>query len=90
MADSSSGSYDAVIIGAGHNGLTAALLLQRAGLRTVLLEAKRYAGDRKSFGVAIDQHQAVQLRLAEMATKLVAARLMTAEAANESSGSSKK
>ena len=36
--------YDAIIIGAGHNGLTAALLLQRAGLRTVLLEAKRYAG----------------------------------------------
>lgn len=46
-----------------------------------LSEAKRYASDRKSFGVAIDQHQAVQLRLAEMATKLVAARLMTAEAA---------
>jgi phytoene dehydrogenase-like protein len=37
-------TYDVVIIGAGHNGLTAALLLQRAGLRTVLLEAKRYAG----------------------------------------------
>src|SRR5215212_5863271 len=37
-------TYDAVIIGAGHNGLTAALLLQRAGLRTVCLEAKRYAG----------------------------------------------
>jgi phytoene dehydrogenase-like protein len=36
--------YDVVIIGAGHNGLTAALLLQRAGLRTVLLESKRYAG----------------------------------------------
>jgi len=46
-----------------------------------LNEARRYAGERKAFGVTIDQHQAVQLRLAEMATKLVAARLITREAA---------
>ena len=46
-----------------------------------LNEARRYAGERKAFGATIDQHQAVQLRLAEMATKLVAARLMTREAA---------
>lgn len=46
-----------------------------------LNEALRYAGERKAFGTTIDQHQAVQLRLAEMATKLVAARLMTREAA---------
>ena len=37
-------TYDAIIIGAGHNGLTAAVLLQGAGLRTLCLEAKRYAG----------------------------------------------
>ncbi|MBB3271368.1 UNVERIFIED_ORG: alkylation response protein AidB-like acyl-CoA dehydrogenase [Pseudomonas parafulva] len=46
-----------------------------------LAEAKRYASERSSFGVTIDKHQAVQLRMADMATKLVAARLMTAEAA---------
>ncbi len=46
-----------------------------------LNEARRYAGERKAFGVTIDQHQAVQLRLADMATRLVAARLMTREAA---------
>ncbi|MGO4446945.1 phytoene desaturase family protein [Mycobacterium sp. 2YAF39] len=36
--------YDAIVIGAGHNGLTAAALLQRAGMRTVCLEANTYAG----------------------------------------------
>lgn len=36
--------YDAIVVGAGHNGLTAATLLQQAGLRTLVLEAKRYAG----------------------------------------------
>jgi alkylation response protein AidB-like acyl-CoA dehydrogenase len=48
---------------------------------TALSEAKRYAADRKTFGVSIDRHQAVQLRLADMATKLVTARLVTLEAA---------
>jgi alkylation response protein AidB-like acyl-CoA dehydrogenase len=46
-----------------------------------LNEARRYASERKAFGVTIDQHQAVQIKLADMATRLVAARLMTREAA---------
>lgn len=36
--------FDAIVVGAGHNGLTAAALLQRAGLRTLCLDAKLYAG----------------------------------------------
>nr|WP_090276586.1 NAD(P)/FAD-dependent oxidoreductase [Mycolicibacterium komanii]CRL70016.1 FAD dependent oxidoreductase, putative [Mycolicibacterium komanii] len=36
--------YDAIIVGAGHNGLTTAAILQRAGLHTLCLEANTYAG----------------------------------------------
>lgn len=36
--------YDAIVIGAGHNGLAASALLQRAGLATLCLESNRYAG----------------------------------------------
>ena len=41
----------------------------------------RYAQQRHTFGVQISQHQAIQLKLADMATKIQAARLMTYDAA---------
>lgn len=37
-------TYDVIVVGAGHNGLAAAVLLQEAGRRVLVLEAKRYAG----------------------------------------------
>lgn len=37
-------AYDAVVIGAGHNGLTLALYLQRAGLRTLVVEGAPRVG----------------------------------------------
>ena len=43
--------------------------------------AIQYAQQRETFGVPISQHQAIQLKLADMATKIQAARLLTYDAA---------
>ena len=37
-------NYDAVIVGGGHNGLTAAGYLAKAGLKTVVLERRPVVG----------------------------------------------
>jgi alkylation response protein AidB-like acyl-CoA dehydrogenase len=52
------------------------------GLAQAAFEAAlRYSRERSTFGQAICQHQAVQLKLADMATAVTAARLLTAHAA---------
>ena len=45
--------------------------------------AMRYAHERETFGVPIHKHQAIQFKLADMATKLEASRLLVRSAARE-------
>ena len=55
---------------------------QSVGMARTAFEAARdYARERKTFGKAIAEHQAVAFRLADMATNIEAARLMTLNAA---------
>jgi len=60
--------------------ITAAMGLGVA--RAALDEAIRYAGERKQFGKPINRFQAIQMKLAEMATDLEAARHLTYYAAS--------
>jgi alkylation response protein AidB-like acyl-CoA dehydrogenase len=51
------------------------------GIATAAFEAAiRYAQEREAFGKPIAHHQAIQLKLAQMATKIEAARVLTLEA----------
>jgi butyryl-CoA dehydrogenase len=62
----------------GRIGIAAqALGIARASLE----DALAYAAERKTFGKPIAQHQAIQFKLADMATELDAARLLTWRAA---------
>jgi len=49
--------------------------------RAAFEEALSYSGERKTFGVPIREHQAIQFMLADMATEVDAARLLTHRAA---------
>ncbi len=53
--------------------------VSRAAFETAI----RYAQERHTFGKPIAEHQAIQLKLAEMGTKLEAARLLTYQAADK-------
>jgi len=57
------------------------------GLAQAAFEAAlRYSRERTAFGQAICQHQAVQLKLADMATAITTARLLTLHAAERTEG----
>ena len=64
------------------NGGRIGIAAQALGIASGAYElAKKYALERKSFGVALAQHQAIQFKLADMATQIDAARLLCLKAA---------
>jgi alkylation response protein AidB-like acyl-CoA dehydrogenase len=54
--------------------------------RAAFEQAIKYAQQRETFGKPICEHQAIQLKLADMATKIEAARLLTRQAAAKKDG----
>lgn len=77
--------------GSGFHALMKVLNSSRLGIsahalgltRRALDESLAYAKSRKQFGVPIAQHQAIQFYLADMATRLDAARLLVLRAASD-------
>jgi alkylation response protein AidB-like acyl-CoA dehydrogenase len=64
------------------NGGRIGIASQALGIASGALELSlKYAKERKAFGVEIARHQAIQFKLADMATKIDAARLLCLQAA---------
>lgn len=64
------------------NGGRIGIASQALGIASGCLELSlKYAKERKAFGKTISQHQAIQFKLAEMATQIEAARLLCWQAA---------
>jgi alkylation response protein AidB-like acyl-CoA dehydrogenase len=64
------------------NGGRIGIAAQALGIAAGAYElALKYSKERKAFGKAISEHQAIQFKLAEMATKIEAARLLVYKAA---------
>jgi alkylation response protein AidB-like acyl-CoA dehydrogenase len=66
------------VLNGGRIGIAAQAIGIAAGAYELALQ---YSKERKSFGKPISEHQAIQFKLAEMATKIDAARLMVWQAA---------
>jgi alkylation response protein AidB-like acyl-CoA dehydrogenase len=64
------------------NGGRIGIAAQALGIASGAYElALKYSKDRKAFGKVLNQHQAIQFKLSEMATKIDAARLLVHKAA---------
>ncbi|MFO0973494.1 MAG: acyl-CoA dehydrogenase family protein [Phycisphaerae bacterium] len=81
------------LVGKLHDGYVDALRVLDRGRVTIaslsvglgrgcLEEAVKYAAERRSFGVPLHQHQAIQMKLADMETQIEAARILVRQAAS--------
>lgn len=68
------------VLNGGRIGIAAQALGIAAGAYEL---AVKYSKERKAFGKTISEHQAIQFKLAEMATKIEAARLLVYKAARD-------
>jgi alkylation response protein AidB-like acyl-CoA dehydrogenase len=68
------------VLNGGRIGIAAQALGIAAGAYEL---AVKYAKERKAFGKTISEHQAIQFKLAEMATRIEAARLLVYKAARQ-------
>lgn len=71
-------SFAMTTLNGGRIGIAAQALGIAAGAYELAL---KYARERKAFGKTLSEHQAIQFKLAEMATKIDAARLLVHQAA---------
>lgn len=71
-------SFAMTTLNGGRIGIASQALGIAAGAYELALQ---YSKDRKAFGKALSQHQAIQFKLADMATKIDAARLLVHKAA---------
>jgi alkylation response protein AidB-like acyl-CoA dehydrogenase len=71
-------SFAMTTLNGGRIGIAAQALGIAAGAYELAL---KYSKERKAFGKALSQHQAIQFKLAEMATQIDAARLLVHQAA---------
>ena len=51
-------TFDAIVVGAGPAGTSAAIVLARAGLNTIVIERGRFPGSKNFFGGVLYTHAA--------------------------------
>src|SRR5436190_627108 len=70
-------TYDAIVVGGGHNGLVAAAYLARAGARTVCLEARPKTGGAADTSAPFPDHPDIKVTTYSYVMSLMPPRILT-------------